>query len=311
LVRLDPTALDLALRDARASLAQLRASLAESNAQRTASEAQAEDARANSAVQNRGAKRGIVATEVARSARSAVAVADATLSVREVQARGLRAQIQSAQVRLEDVRRQRDEVEIHAPFAGTVLAVDVEDGLIVSSALINVAGGTTLLTLADLTTLRVIAELDEAQVGRVNVDQEVVIRVDAYPDRTFAGRVHRISPLGVEESSVVTFDVEVAVTDPNAELLRSGMSADLEIVTARREAVLLVPLVAVQSRGDQRFVRLTSGELREIETGVHDGDRLEVLSGVDEGDVLLLGAAAEREPEERSGLFGSPGRGRR
>ena len=153
-------------------------------------------------------------------------------------------------------------------------------------------GGTTLMTIADLSDLRVVGEIDEAQVGKVNPDQDVTIRVDAYPTRQFTGRVERVSPLGQETSNIVTFDVEIVVTDEDAHLLRSGMSADLEIVTSSYEDVALVPITEVKGQGRRRFVNLASGERRMIKTGPTDGLNMVVLEGLEPGEVLASASTA-------------------
>jgi HlyD family secretion protein len=202
-------------------------------------------------------------------------------------------------------------MEITAPVSGTVLSVGVERGSIVASAISNVSGGTALATVADLSDLRVIGAIDEAQIGRVQVDQQVEIRVDAYTERTFVGRVARVSPLGVETSNVVTFDVEIVVEDENASLLRSGMSADLTIITGQQEGIL-VPLTAVRSEGGRRFVVLASGETRQIRTGSTDGRQLVVLEGLNDGELVSTAAApSSATPTPRSGLLpggrGGPG----
>ena len=96
------------------------------------------------------------------------------------------------------------------------------------------------MTLADLSDLRIIAKVDEAQISRIESDQRANISVDTYGDRQFEGKVTRVSKLGVDTSSVITFDVEIAVVDQSADLLRSGMSADIEIVTSEQKNVLLL-----------------------------------------------------------------------
>jgi len=312
LLKLDPTATELAVRNARTALQRLRAQLAEARAAVAVAQAEAQEAEQTSAVQSRGAELGVVAGETERSARSAAAVKRQNVELRRAQVKAAQAQLAAAQLALEDAQRQHRETEIHAPFAGTVLSVDVEKGSIASSALTNVGGGSALLTLADLSDLRVIGQIDEAQVGRVKVGQEVTIRVDAYPDRSFAGRVARVSPLGVEESNVVTFDVEIVITDPDANLLYPGMSADLEILTARRRGVLLLPLTAVRTESGKRFVRKPDGTLLPVRTGEHDGVRIEVLQGVSEGQQVLSTSAQPAGAQSRQGsgrgLFGPPRR---
>lgn len=289
LFRLDPADAERAVQEAKNALRGVQAGLAQARASLVVAEAQERDARSASDVSARGTTLGLVAAETTRTSASAAEVAAATVQLRRAQLASSQAQIGTAQLAVEEAERRLSETQIHAPMSGTVLSVAVERGSIVSSAVTNVAGGTTLALIADLTDLRVIGAIDEAQIGRVQIGQPVTIRVDAYPDRTFRGRVERVSPLGKTISNVVTFDVEIIVTDENASLLRSGMSADLEIETSRATNVVLVPLTAIQSVGAQRFVRLAGGGRRAIRTGGTDGVHIAALEGLDAGDRILIG----------------------
>jgi HlyD family secretion protein len=190
-----------------------------------------------------------------------------------------------------------------------VLDVAVEKGTLVSSALTNVGGGSAVITLADLSDLRIVASVDEAQISHVERGQRVEISVDTYGDRVFAGKVERVSPLGVDTSSVVTFDVEIAVIDSAAGLLRSGMSADVEIVTAEQKDTLLVPLLSVQSSGKRRFVKLANGEERTIQTGATDGTRMVVTEGLREGDEVLASVSVPAPSTQRTSQAPMPGMG--
>jgi HlyD family secretion protein len=110
--------------------------------------------------------------------------------------------------------------------------------------------------------------------------------------------------------------VEIMVTDPNAHLLRSGMSADLEIVTESYRDVPLIPVTAVKGQGKRRFVELATGEQRPIKTGATDGVKMVVIEGLSEGDEIISSGSASKGPgrEERGGKrmmpFGPP-RGKR
>jgi HlyD family secretion protein len=310
LVKLDRDDAERGVREARLAERNARAALEQAEANLAVAVAQAREADANRDVQHRGVEMGLVARETERTAASSAAVAASNVALRRAQVVASRAALETARLGVDDAELRLRETEIRAPMSGTVLSVAVERGSIVSSAVTNVAGGTTLLTLADLSDLRAIGDLDESQIGDVEVGQEVVLRVDAYPDETFAGRVERVSPLGVTTTNVVTFDVEVIIDDPRASLLRSGMSADLEIVTERRTGVLLVPLTAIRSQAGQRTVRLASGEVRSIRTGATDGVRIEVLDGVEEGDELVLPSLRDNQaaPSAQSALPLGPGR---
>lgn len=307
LVRLDPADAERAVREAEVALRRAQADVTQARAALAVAQAEAGEAGADREVQERGAELGLVPAERRRTATHAARVASANVTLRRAQVSAAEAALEAARLGVETAERRLRETEIRAPMAGTVLSVAVERGSIVSSALTNVSGGTTLLTLADLSDLRVVGAIDEAQIGRVRAGQPVVIRVDAYPEREFEGSVTRVSPLGEQVSSVVTFDVEITVTDAHASLLRSGMSADVEIVTERREGVLLVPLTAVRSRGSARLVRLANGEERRLRTGATDGRFLEVLDGLEEGDRVDLAsrraAAAADAPQRAGGPF--------
>lgn len=308
LFRLDPTDAQRALRSSMGEVARARASVAEARAQLSVSETSLRHATETARLSDRGVELGLSAPDTARSSARDRDVGKDEVALRRAQIASAQAQLEVAKVSVEDRQRTVERTEIKAPFAGTVLSVGVERGTIITSPMSNVSGGTTLVTFADLTDLRVIGQLDEAQIGRVKVDQTVSFRVDAYPERSFKGHVHRVSPLGTVDSNVVVFDVEIVVSDSAANLLRSGMSADVEIVTAQQQDALQVPLAAIRSRGNLREVRLPDGSYRTIKTGATDGTHIVVLEGLNEGDEIVADgrkSAAAAEPTSRSGLLPS------
>jgi HlyD family secretion protein len=317
LIKLDPADAERTVKEMRAAQRRVQAQLAEAQASLNVAKLDQRHAKKTSDLNEKGLEKGLVSSETARNATHSAKVADANIKLRQAQISGIVTQLETAQYDLEDAERRLVETEIRAPVPGTVMSIAVEKGTIVSSALTNVSGGTAVMTLADLTDLRVIGSIDEAQIGRLKAGQEVVIRVDAYPTRSFTGKVERVSPLGVETTSVVTFDVEILVTDKDQSLLRSGMSADVEILTSKHENVLLVPLTAIQSQGMARFVQV-GAERRKIETGATDGTNIEVLEGLEEGDEIAAtppGAgrtgAPSAQPKSALPMGGRPGgRGR-
>jgi len=305
LVRLDPTDEERSVREARASYAAVRARLAQAKASLAVAQAEAKEADAKFTVRQQGLEKGIVSAEENRSAKHAAEVAHNNIALREADILSAKSEIERAQLAIDEANRRLEETTIRAPITGTVLSVLVEKGTIISSGITNVGGGTTLLTVADLSRLYVVGDLDEAQVGKVQPQQNVEIHVDAYPDRVFRGRVESISPLGKETSNIVTFDVKVIVTDKDTHLLRSGMKADLEIITSDLKNALLVPIMAIGSEGRHRYVVLASGERRPVETGTTDGSRIAVLNGLAEGDEVMVTTQAKSSPAGfRPGLFG-------
>lgn len=306
LVRLDPVDTQRAVESARIALKRLEAQLADSKASLAVSRLQPKEAKAALDVIKQGAELGVVAGTSQRTASSASQIAAYSVASRLAQIAAMEAQIEAAKIDLAVAERHVTETEIHAPFAGTVLAVGVAIGTIVSSATTNVSGGSALVTLADLSDLRVIGQIDEANIGRAEPGQEVKVRVDAYPERAFSGKVERVSPLGVATSNVVTFDVEIIITDADKGLLRSGMSSDVEIVTRKLDGVMLVPLTAITSRGPARFVKLADGSEKKVQTGATDGQRIVVTAGVEVGETILAVAATPPKAGSVAPPSGSP-----
>jgi HlyD family secretion protein len=317
LVRLDPTDAERQLAAAKVQKSRALADVQASRASLAVAQLETQNSQVTSSVAKQSADLGLGSSDAARTAEHATRVAASNVTLRQAQVAASQGALASAELDVQDAELRLKETSIYAPIAGTILDVAVEKGTLVSSALTNVSGGSAVMTLADLSDLRIIASVDEAQISRIAKGQRVDISVDTYGDRTFQGVVERVSPLGVDTSSVITFDVEIAVVDESAQLLRSGMSADIEIVTSEQKDALLVPLVAVQSSGRRRFVKLASGEERNIVTGSTDGTQMIVTSGLSEGEHVVAGtpppAAAsqnQRMPGPMPGM-GNMGGGRR
>lgn len=290
LARLDPVDAERQLASSKVAKSRAIADVQAAKASLAMAELDTQNSEVTSRVAKQSAELGLGSADAARTAEHNRRVAGSNVELRRAQLAAAQGALAAAELDVQDAQLRLKETSIFAPIAGTILDVAVEKGTLVSSALTNVSGGTVMMTLADLSDLRIIASVDEAQISRVQVGQRVDINVDTYGDRTFQGEVERVSPLGVDTSSVITFDVEIAVVDEAASLLRSGMSADIEIVTAEQKDVLLVPLVAIQSSGRRRFVKLSNGEERTIKTGSTDGTQMVVLEGVTEGERVIAGA---------------------
>lgn len=155
-----------------------------------------------------------------------------------------RAQYIKAQTNLQLARERLNDVTIRAPIAGTVIAETIEIGQIIASASQNISGGTTLLTMADLSEMQVRALVDETDLGRIQPGLNVRVRVEAYPERVFNGQVLKIEPQAVVEQNVTMFPVLVRL-DNREGLLKPGMNADVEVRIADRSGVLLVPNSAI------------------------------------------------------------------
>lgn len=149
-----------------------------------------------------------------------------------------KAVLSSADERLRDTR-------IMAPITGVILARSVSLGQIISSATSNVSGGSLLATIADMNEVYVETNVDEVDIGKVQVGQQAKVVADAFPDDNFSGEVMRISPLGKTASNVTTFTVVILVRNIGGKL-KAGMSAAVDIEIFRKRDVLLVPSEALK-----------------------------------------------------------------
>ena len=116
---------------------------------------------------------------------------------------------------------------VRSPIPGIVLQKTVEDGQIISSGINSVSGGTLIATVAKMDSVYVYAEVDEVDVGQVQIGQMAKVVPDAFPDNAFYGTVLRIAPLAQVEQNLATFNVTVIVPNPNRKL-KAGMNTTVE-----------------------------------------------------------------------------------
>ena len=186
--------------------------------------------------------------------------------------------------------RLRD-TKVLAPMEGVVSVRTVQIGMIISSGISNVGGGTTVLTLSDLSRVFVLASVDESDIGRVKEGLPCNITVDAFRGKAFGGKVVRIATQGNNVSNVITFEVKIEVTSENKSLLKPGMTANVEIVVDRRDDAVLVSADAVtRGKEGKRSVNVVAadGSLQEtpVKLGITDGVNYEVLEGLAAGQTI-------------------------
>ncbi|MBW2290381.1 MAG: efflux RND transporter periplasmic adaptor subunit [Deltaproteobacteria bacterium] len=204
-----------------------------------------------------------------------------------------RAAVARARARYDTLATQLSYATIAATLDGRILDVVVEEGSAVSPVT-SVTGGTLLLSMAGTETLRLEGKVDENEIVRVAIGQPARIRTEAFGDRSFSGRVAKIAPLGQRIQNVTYFEVEIEITDADAALLRPRMSGDAEIVVEVSEAALTIPESALRYLGEQIYVEVlyadgTPGfETRDITIGIVDGAKVQVLSGLSEGEEVRL-----------------------
>jgi HlyD family secretion protein len=202
------------------------------------------------------------------------------------------ANIDQAQVALDSARLALERATLKAPFDGIVSHVGVEVGEFVGPQI-------PAVTLVDDSRFRVETDVDEADIGRVELGQEVQITLDAFPGRVLTGTVTAIAPSAEFDTGIVSYlvTIEIGSTDMS---LRGGMTANTEIIQERHENVLLVPnrAIWIDAETGKLFVeRMVNGETVTafIEQGVTNDQVSEVLSGLDDGDQLVVRSASVRD----------------
>jgi len=153
------------------------------------------------------------------------------------------AAVATAEANLQTARDAMQDTQVQAPITGTILELDAVLGTVISSPTNDVGGGTVILKMANLDTVRVSALVDETDVGKVRPGVPVTITVDAYPNRQFEGHVLKIEPQAQVTQNVTMFPVDVDILNPD-HLLKPGMNTEVEIHTGQRQGVLAVPNAA-------------------------------------------------------------------
>ena len=223
------------------------------------------------------------------------------------------------EVTFENAKIALDDTVVRSPVSGTIISRPVEVGQVISSPTSAVGGGTLLMTMADLSKVRVRALVDEIDVGKVTIGQSVSIKVAAYRDKEFYGVVAKIEPLARIEQNVTTFPVLIDINN-DENLLLLGMNTDVVIEILNEEVSLSVPSMSLRTRKDiysaasilnipketvdNFLIDKISGEnfnkfivikdsgngpsLTWVQIGLSDLSNVQILSGLDIGDTVFI-----------------------
>jgi HlyD family secretion protein len=204
------------------------------------------------------------------------------------------ANVAQAKAAVENAEEDLANATIKAPIRATVLTRDVEIGSPVSSILNQGANGTLVFTLGDIDKVFVRGKVDEADIGRVRLNQPASITTESFRDKSFQGRVTQISPIGVDKDNVTTFEVKVSIDNPGKEL-KANMTANAEIILEEFPNSLLVPETAVfyddRHNASLDVVDPSSRTGRRrvpVQVGVGNGTRMQIARGVNAGDKVVL-----------------------
>lgn len=312
ILRIDPTSFQAAERRGMAMVAQARAQAAQARANLL----QAESAARRAEQLTQGDQ--LISLQELEQARTQLRVAQA-------QEEAGRFGVSQAEASLSEAREALRKTTIVAPMAGRVTRLNIEEG---ETAVVGTMNnpGSLLLTIADLGAMEASVKVDETDVPYISHGDSAAVRIDAFPDQLFAGRVTRIANSAIQgrgtaagavaqgQSQSVDFEVIITLDDPPAEL-RPDLSATADIVTETRRNALAVPIIAVTVRDSdgKKFQAADAeeeGPSRPVETVPQERDNevegvFVVRAGKAEWVPVEIGIAGERYFEVRKGLSGS------
>ena len=195
-----------------------------------------------------------------------------------------------AQRKLQLVSDKLRKTKVHAPAEGTVLTVPVIEGQVVIAAA-SVNSGTTLMTIANLTKLLVETHINQVDVVRVQLNQDVKLRAESLKDLELEALISFIAPVATVKNNVKGFQVQALIENPS-ERLRPGMTVSVTIPIDTAADAISVPISAVfKGEGRKKVIYVRNGEIteqREVKIGVTNTDHAQIIKGVQEGEEVLL-----------------------
>jgi HlyD family secretion protein len=306
LAELDKEQLRARVRELEASLQAKKAALSAAQAQLTKNRIEAESPDVEFA--RRSYERALSLFDQKLLAQSGLDDAKSALEVAENKQRAAQGQLVISQARVGEsqaavaeaqaaVERAEEELAnatIRSPIRATVLTRDVELGSPVSSILNLGANASLVMTLGDIESVFVRGKVDEADIGRVRLGQKAKITVETFKDHSFEGRVTQISPIGAEKDNVTTFEVKVSIENAEKDL-KANMTANAEIILEEHPNSLIIPESAITYDAKRNAsvdvldpATKTGRRTVGIKTGVGNGTRTQVVSGLKAGDKVVL-----------------------
>jgi RND family efflux transporter MFP subunit len=204
--------------------------------------------------------------------------------------------IQNALINLDRAKQVLLKTELLAPFDGEIVDVNLHEGDMITQRY-SVTGlpiDVYVLKLADTHAVTMTGVVDEIDVGKVSKGQKATIFVDAFPGKTFDGEVQSISPFGTLQTGTGTYEVEITLGAEAAQYLTGGLTATAEILVDKHTDVLLVPNDALHVQDNEYWVYVikedTVGQIeqRRVQVGLQSQIQTEILSGLNEGEKVLL-----------------------
>lgn len=224
-------------------------------------------------------------------AETALTITKQNLRAKQAAVSMANAELAAVTAMLERAENELSYATIVSPMDGIVLSRDVDVGSAVASVVSTM--GTLLMALGDMREVHMVGDVDESDIGLVQVGMPARIVVESYPGKKFLGKVRTISPRGTEKEKIMNFEVEITINETDVPL-RTNMTADAEIIVEKHTDVVLAPQNAIRYRRNQSYVEVpdpreeTGRRSVDISLGISGTDFSEVLSGLKEGDEIIV-----------------------
>ncbi len=215
---------------------------------------------------------------------------DITMKENEVEL--VQSEVKRSEISVDEAEERLEETEIFAPIDGVIIEKFVEEGQIIASGISNVSGGTAIATIADMSRLFIIADIDETDIGSVKIGHAVRITADAFPKEVFKGKVTRIAPQGLIENSITIFKAKIEVQGTGKNLLKPMMSANIDIVTHQVKDTVYATRAAIRKDDEGKYVmvlKIDEPQKVRVKTGIRNPIHAQILSGLNPDEELILG----------------------
>jgi HlyD family secretion protein len=201
----------------------------------------------------------------------------------------------NAETNLSSTRKQLDNYNITSPITGKIIYKNLKKGDVISSY--QQSSSNVMAIVADVSVMKFEMQIDELDITKIDVGQEVTITVEALENKEFKGKVSNINRIGINSAGSTNYIITVEV--PGNDEIYSGMSVDANVKVAHKDDVLLVPLTVIR-KGDVVYKKSSNPEFKDedvsvpkgyekvkVEIGLNNGDFVEITSGLSSGDVVL------------------------
>jgi HlyD family secretion protein len=252
--------------------------------------------------------------------------------------------LQQAELDLQSRLKDRENLLVYAPIDGTIIEQNVREGDLIKLSTGSSSSSEPAAVIVDYSKMQVVLSIDELDINKVELGMPVKITSDAVPGEVFEGTVEKIADEGTSQNNVATFDV--TVTMDKTPKLKAGMTVDAELTVAKKQNVLMLPIAAIQQKDGKSYVipvkseslgvqgntgksnkngnsgnysnnnnsnnnnnngsRRFSMNMIEVQTGISNDEYIEIVSGLNEGDMVLMPASSSSGSSSRQTGFMGP-----